>query len=61
MLTLTRVTFKEYQILVLLPRKATETFSRICQLVMTICSDLFRDIPSRYMKPADLRLQLDNN
>ncbi|XP_056000027.1 uncharacterized protein LOC130048043 isoform X2 [Ostrea edulis] len=43
------------------PRKATENFSRLCQLIMTICSDLFRDILSRYIKPADLRLELDNN
>jgi hypothetical protein len=28
---------------------------------MTICSDLFRDILSRYIKPADLRSELDNN
>ncbi|XP_056000020.1 uncharacterized protein LOC130046538 isoform X5 [Ostrea edulis] len=43
------------------PRKETENFSRLCQLIMTICSDLFRDILSRYIKPADLRLELDNN
>ncbi|XP_062605177.1 nucleosome-remodeling factor subunit BPTF-like isoform X2 [Saccostrea cucullata] len=42
-------------------RKATENFSRLCQLIMTICSDLFRDILSRYIKPADLRSELDNN
>ncbi|XP_055999929.1 uncharacterized protein LOC125676249 isoform X3 [Ostrea edulis] len=43
------------------PRKETENFSRLCQLIMTICSDLFRDILSRYIKPAGLRLELDNN
>ncbi|XP_062614477.1 uncharacterized protein LOC134276217 isoform X2 [Saccostrea cucullata] len=42
-------------------RKATENFSRLCQLIMTICSDLFRDILSRFIKPADLRSELDNN
>ncbi|XP_056000017.1 uncharacterized protein LOC130046538 isoform X2 [Ostrea edulis] len=43
------------------PKKKTENFSRLCLLIMTICSDLFRDILSRYIKPADLRLELDNN
>ncbi|XP_061186294.1 uncharacterized protein LOC133194332 [Saccostrea echinata] len=41
--------------------KATENFSRLCQLIVTICSDLFRDILSRYIKPADLRSELNNN
>lgn len=44
-----------------LPRKATENFARLCQLIMTICSDLLRDVLSRYIKPADLRSELDNN
>lgn len=42
-------------------RKATENFARLCQLIMTICSDLLRDVLSRYIKPADLRSELDNN
>lgn len=42
-------------------RKATENFSRLCQLIMTICSDLIRNVLSRYIKPADLRSELDNN
>ncbi|XP_062620832.1 uncharacterized protein LOC134282441 [Saccostrea cucullata] len=41
--------------------RATENFSRLCQLIMTIFSDLFRDILSRYIKPADLRSELDKN
>jgi hypothetical protein len=41
--------------------KATENYARLCQMIMTICSDLFRDILSRYIKPADLRTELDNN
>lgn len=44
-----------------MPRKATENFARLCQLIMTICSDLLRDVLSRYIKPADLRSELDNN
>ncbi|XP_078321699.1 uncharacterized protein LOC144617792 isoform X4 [Crassostrea virginica] len=28
---------------------------------MTVCSDLFRDILSRHIKPTDLRRELDNN
>ncbi|XP_062619961.1 uncharacterized protein LOC134281521 [Saccostrea cucullata] len=42
-------------------KKATENYFRVCQLIMTICSDLFRDILSRHIKPSDLRLELDNN
>lgn len=41
--------------------KATENFARLCQLIMTIFSDLLRDVLSRYIKPADLRSELDNN
>lgn len=41
--------------------KATENFSRLCQLIVTICSDLFRDILSHYIQPANLRTELDNN
>lgn len=44
-----------------MPRKATENFARLCQLIMTICSDLLRDVFSRYIKPADLRSEVDNN
>lgn len=41
--------------------KATENFSRLCQLIVTICSDLFRDILSHYIPPANLRKELDKN
>lgn len=41
--------------------KATENFSRLCQLIVTICSDLFRDILSHYIPPANLRTELDKN
>ena len=43
------------------PRKSTENFSRLCQLIMTICSDLFRTILSHYIKPENLRKELDSN
>lgn len=43
------------------PQKSTENFSRLCQLIMKVCSDLFRDILSRYIKPAELRSELDKN
>ena len=42
-------------------RRSTENFSRLCQLIMTICSDLFRTILSQYIKPENLRKELDNN
>lgn len=38
-----------------------ENFSRLCQLIVTICSDLFRDILSHYILPANLRTELDKN
>lgn len=41
--------------------KATENFYRLSQLIMTVCTDLFRDILSRYIKPGELRLELDKN
>lgn len=42
------------------PRKSTENFSRLCQLIMTICSDLFRTILSHHIKPENLRMELDS-
>lgn len=44
-----------------IPQISTEIFSRLCQLIMKICSDLLRDILSRYIKPAELRSELDKN
>ena len=44
-----------------IPKKSTENFSRLCQLIMTICSDLFRTILSQYIKPENLRMEVDNN
>lgn len=41
--------------------KEKENFCRLCQLIMTICSDLFRDILSYYIQPTDLRSTLDKN
>lgn len=42
-----------------MPQISTENYSRLCQLIMKICSDLLRDILSRYIKPAELRSELD--
>ena len=44
-----------------IPDKSAENFSRLCQLIMTICSDLFRTILSQYIKPENLRKELDSN
>lgn len=41
--------------------KATENFLRLSQLIMTVCTDLLRDILSRYIKPTDLISKLDHN
>ena len=41
--------------------KYAENYCRLCQLIMTVCSDLFRDILSHHIRPADLRRELDNN
>lgn len=43
------------------PQTSTENFSRLCQFIMKICTDLLRDILSRYIKPAELRSKLDKN
>lgn len=41
--------------------KATENFYRLSQLIMTVCTDLFRDVLSRHIKPGELRSELDKN
>lgn len=41
--------------------KEKENFCRLCQLIMTICSDLFRDTIKHFIKPIDLRSVLDRN
>lgn len=41
--------------------KEEENFCRLCQLIMTICSDVFRDVLRYYIKPIDLRSVLDKN
>lgn len=43
------------------PQKANENYLRLCQLITSLCGDLFRDILSRYIKPTNLRSELDNN
>ncbi|XP_062585242.1 uncharacterized protein LOC134246913 [Saccostrea cucullata] len=43
------------------PKKSTENFARLCQFLVTICSDVMRDILSHYIKPANLRTELDQN
>lgn len=43
------------------PQKANENFLRLCRLITVLCNDLFRDILSHYIKPSDLRVELDNN
>lgn len=43
------------------PQKAGENNLRLCQLITLLCGDLFRDILSRYIKPTNLRSELDNN
>nr|XP_022308598.1 uncharacterized protein LOC111114544 [Crassostrea virginica] len=41
--------------------KAAENYCRLCQLIVTVCSDLLRLILSRYIDPANLRQELDKN
>ncbi|XP_065938350.1 uncharacterized protein [Magallana gigas] len=43
------------------PKKAIDNYLRLCYLITSLCGDLFRDILSRYIKPADLRSELDKN
>ncbi|XP_078321822.1 uncharacterized protein LOC111113291 isoform X2 [Crassostrea virginica] len=39
--------------------KPAENYCRLCQLIMTVCSDLFRDILSRHIQPVNLRVELN--
>nr|XP_022307259.1 uncharacterized protein LOC111113349 isoform X2 [Crassostrea virginica] len=41
--------------------KAAENYCRLCQLIVTVCSDLFRFVLMRYIEPANLRRELDKN
>ena len=41
--------------------KPQENYCRLCQLIMTVCSDLFRNILSRHIEPVNLRGELDKN
>ncbi|XP_061170980.1 uncharacterized protein LOC133180481 [Saccostrea echinata] len=43
------------------PKKSTENFARLCQLLVTICGDVMRDILSHYIKPVNFRQELDKN
>lgn len=43
------------------PQKASDNYLRLCYLITMLCGDLFRDILSRYIKPTNLRSELDNN
>lgn len=41
--------------------KPAENIIRFCLLIVPICTDILRDVLSRYIKPADLRSELDKN
>lgn len=43
------------------PQKATYNFLRLSRLITELCSDLLRIVFSHYIKPSDLRKELDNN
>ncbi|XP_048748660.1 uncharacterized protein LOC125660883 isoform X3 [Ostrea edulis] len=43
------------------PKKGEENFARLCQFLMTICGDILRVVLSHYIKPGDLRSELDIN
>jgi hypothetical protein len=43
------------------PKKEEENFARLCQFLMTICGDILRVVLSHYIKPCNLRLELDKN
>lgn len=42
-------------------KKPSENYVRLCQLLTTVCVDIFRDVLSRYIEPADLRSEVDRN
>lgn len=39
-------------------QNASENFARICQLMMTVCVDLFRDILDYYIQPQELQSEI---
>lgn len=41
--------------------KPAENDLRLCRLIMNICTDILRDVLSRYITPTDLRSELDKN
>lgn len=43
------------------PRKATDNFLRLCRLITELCRDLLRIVLCHYIRPPDLRTELDNN
>lgn len=43
------------------PRKATDNFLRLCRLITELCRDLLRVVLCHYIRPPDLRTELDNN
>ena len=36
-------------------------YARLCQLMMTVCADLFRDVLDFYIEPAELRTEIRDN
>ena len=38
--------------------KANAKFARLCQLMMTVCADLFMDVLDYYIQPAELKTEL---
>lgn len=39
------------------PQKSFENFSRLWELIMIVCTDLFREILSFHIRPSDERLE----
>lgn len=42
-------------------QKSFENLSRLWALIMIVCTDLFREVLSYYIKPFDLRLEADKH
>lgn len=45
----------------IIPQKATDNFLRLCRVIKEPCTDILRFVFSHYIKPSNLRTELDNN
>ena len=52
---------EQYTTPILASKNPRRNFARLCQLIMTVCVDLFRDVLDFYIAPAKLRTEIRKN